>query len=135
MQEHGISGPLLVKGDSELVVKQINGLYKVKSSNLKPLHQDAVNLLHLTQGRIVHIPRAENAMADYLANVAMDTQCDETILEYITNEPARFQTLQQYAQSASDKRARSATPSDVDSYNEGNYDHDDDGDDGEEEGY
>jgi len=124
MRKRGISGPVLVKGDSELVVKQVNGLYKVKSPNLIPLHRDAVSLMSLTQARIVHIPRAENAMADYLANVAMDTQCDDTALDDIKDEPATFQILRQFAESPSAKRARAASPSDSGNYNEGSDDDD-----------
>ena len=55
--------------DSELVVKQINGKYRVKNAALKPLYQEAKRLLGRLGGfTITHIPRQQNAEADRLAN-------------------------------------------------------------------
>ena len=59
--------------DSELVVKQLNGQYKVRQEHLKPLVAEALALRsgfdHL---RIEHVPRKQNALADGLANAALD---------------------------------------------------------------
>ena len=64
---------LLVKLDSELLVKQLNGNYQVKSENLKPLYLEAKSLLgSFTQTEIIHISRELNFKADALANQAMD---------------------------------------------------------------
>lgn len=64
---------VLVRLDSELLVRQLNGQYKVKSLHLKPLYQQALALLQkLGQVEIIHVPRARNALADALANQAMD---------------------------------------------------------------
>ncbi|MCL2641464.1 MAG: ribonuclease HI family protein [Phycisphaerales bacterium] len=64
---------LIVKADSELVVRQINGVYKVKSPHLKPLFQRAVTLMReIGDVTISHIYREGNARADELANDAMD---------------------------------------------------------------
>jgi ribonuclease HI len=62
-----------IKSDSELVVKQINGLYKVKNAALRPLYQEAVRLIgSLESFSISYIPREKNAAADALANKALD---------------------------------------------------------------
>jgi len=66
---------VVVKADSELVVRQINGVYKVKSPHLKPLFQRAVALMReIGDVTISHIYREGNARADELANEAMDLQ-------------------------------------------------------------
>jgi len=59
--------------DSELVVKQINGEYKVKNEGIRPLHAEAVKLLRtFGEYTIEHLPRDENRHADRLANLAID---------------------------------------------------------------
>ncbi|MDD4875633.1 MAG: ribonuclease HI family protein [Dehalococcoidales bacterium] len=63
-----------IKMDSELVVKQITGAYRVKKETLKPLHQQVNKLLGLLDGfTISHIPRQQNTEADNLANKALDS--------------------------------------------------------------
>lgn len=60
--------------DSELVVKQINGKYKVKKSALRPLYQKIVRLIGSLEGfTIAHIPRQQNKEADNLANQALNS--------------------------------------------------------------
>ena len=59
--------------DSELVARQIIGMYKVKHPDLKPIHAAVMNLLGELDGYTVgHVPRALNADADRLSNVAID---------------------------------------------------------------
>jgi ribonuclease HI len=59
--------------DSELVVKQVNGSYQVKSPPLKRLHARVLSLRReFERFRIEYVPRAENAAADRLANRAID---------------------------------------------------------------
>ncbi len=54
--------------DSELLVRQVHGQYKVKSPGLKPLHADVLDLLaRFEQWQVEHIPRTENARADAIA--------------------------------------------------------------------
>jgi len=54
-------------------VKQINGLYKIKNTALRPLYQEAVRLIgSLDSFSISYIPRAQNAAADALANRALN---------------------------------------------------------------
>ena len=62
-----------LRSDSELVVKQIKGIYRVKKPHLKPLYQQVKQLVDsLEDFKIVHIPREQNAEADNLANKALD---------------------------------------------------------------
>ncbi len=62
-----------VEADSELVVKQLLGAYKVKNPGLKPLFRRVMDLLGSLDGFTVrHIRRELNAEADALANEAMD---------------------------------------------------------------
>lgn len=69
------AGQVSIKMDSELVVRQIQGRYKVKAPGLKPLYAKAKRLLQdFDKMTILHIPRAENSRADELANLAMDRQ-------------------------------------------------------------
>lgn len=67
------AAPLRVRMDSELIVKQMRGIYKVKHPGLQPLHLEARTLV--TQvGRVVfeHVRREQNREADRLSNLAMD---------------------------------------------------------------
>ncbi|MBK8295318.1 MAG: ribonuclease HI family protein [Solirubrobacterales bacterium] len=60
-------------GDSELVVKQIQGKYKVKNAGIKPLHAEAkAALAEFDQWTINHVRREMNAEADQLVNEALD---------------------------------------------------------------
>lgn len=60
--------------DSELMVRQINGVYKVRSPNLKGLFKRARSLIgRFKQFSLQHIPREQNREADRLANLAMDS--------------------------------------------------------------
>ena len=60
--------------DSELVVRQLQGRYKVKHEQLQPLHQKASALLAGLSGwSIAHVPRSDNAIADSLANKGIDS--------------------------------------------------------------
>lgn len=63
-----------VFADSELMVKQVKGEYKIKSEGLKPLYKEAITLLMGFKGYdIIHIDREKNFEADRLANQAIDT--------------------------------------------------------------
>jgi ribonuclease HI len=60
-------------GDSELIVKQVRGEYRVKDSGLKPLHAEAKAALEpLSRWSIRHVRRAQNAAADSLVNETLD---------------------------------------------------------------
>ena len=64
---------LRVVSDSELMVKQIQGKYQVKSPGLKPLYEEAKRrIAKLEKFEITHALRHKNKDADRLANEAMD---------------------------------------------------------------
>jgi ribonuclease HI len=59
--------------DSELVARQISGIYRVKHPDLKPLHAVVMELLRGFEAYTVgHVPRELNKDADRLSNVAID---------------------------------------------------------------
>lgn len=66
------SDHLQIKSDSLLLVNQLNGIYQVKNPELKLLHRKALNLLAPISYEIVHVLRAENEVADKLANLGID---------------------------------------------------------------
>jgi ribonuclease HI len=64
--------PVEVFSDSELLVKQLKGEYKVKHPGIRPLHAKARGFLaRLGCERIQHIPREENEEADRLSNLGV----------------------------------------------------------------
>jgi dinuclear metal center YbgI/SA1388 family protein len=64
---------LLVFADSELIVRQVNGQYRVKDAKLKPLHERATRLIRdLPYVELRHVPREQNTEADRLVNEAID---------------------------------------------------------------
>jgi ribonuclease HI len=64
-------------GDSELVVRQVEGRYKVKNAGIKPLHEEVKRALtDFDSWSIGHVRRAENADADRLVNEALDGVLD-----------------------------------------------------------
>ena len=62
---------LVVRADSELLIKQLKGVYRVKSSHLKPLYEEVRRLLP-KDARLEHVRRGQNTRADELANHALD---------------------------------------------------------------
>lgn len=64
---------LEVRLDSLLLVRQVNGEFRVKAENLKPLHRRAVGLLReFARVEVAHVRRHLNSRADALANAAYD---------------------------------------------------------------
>jgi ribonuclease HI len=62
-----------VIGDSELIAKQVTGVYKVKHESMRPLHGEAMQALAgFERWTIRTVPRARNAHADALVNAALD---------------------------------------------------------------
>lgn len=71
-QNHGIRA-LRLESDSELMVKQMRGQYKVKSEELKPLFERAKKMSQTFESfRISHVYREQNKEADALVNQALD---------------------------------------------------------------
>jgi ribonuclease HI len=70
---------LLVFGDSELVIKQINGVYKVKSETLKPLYNSAIEKRKLFDDiTFIHVYRNDNKRADELSNLGLQKKLNNT---------------------------------------------------------
>jgi ribonuclease HI len=62
-----------VQSDSQLLVRQLSGEYRVKDEKLRMLFQRAISLLRQFKNyRILHVPREQNKIADRLANKAID---------------------------------------------------------------
>lgn len=73
--EQGYSGPVRVMGDSQLVIRQIQGLYRVRAEHLREYHAHLMGLAH----RFEHvdfawIPREANARADQLSKLALEDE-------------------------------------------------------------
>lgn len=58
--------------DSELVVNQMNGIYKIKDPELKKIHNQIQDLIFMRIVRFTHVPREQNKLADKLVNEALD---------------------------------------------------------------
>ena len=68
---------LTIVSDSELLVHQVNGKYRCKAANLKPLLADAKRGLEaFDTWQVRHVLRSDNVDADRLANQAMDAAAD-----------------------------------------------------------
>jgi ribonuclease HI len=64
-----------IVNDSELVARQVEGRYRVKSADLRPLHAQALRALEaFDRWSIRSVPRAQNEVADALVNEAIDAQ-------------------------------------------------------------
>lgn len=70
---------IIIFADSQLLVRQLNGTYRVKNDLLKPLYSIAYSWLSDLRHEVVHIFRSENEKADDLANKGIDK---ETQLPY-----------------------------------------------------
>ena len=70
---------LVIYSDSELLVKQMNGEYRVKDPTLKVLFGQAKDLMkNFDAVSISHVPRERNSRADRLCNAALDGACGRT---------------------------------------------------------
>ena len=70
---------VVIRGDSELVIKQMRGEYRVKNPDMRLLHDEAQAILRTFESaKITHNLRDKNELADALANKAMDRRADVT---------------------------------------------------------
>ena len=70
--EHG-HREVVIFSDSELMVKQLNGIYRVKNEQIKPLFEEAKSLIdRLSSVEIKHVRREANKRADELCNLVLD---------------------------------------------------------------
>lgn len=73
-REQGVEA-FMVRSDSQLLVRQMQGRYKVKSATLRPLWQQASELAAtLRTFRLEHVRRESNIEADSLANAVLDAR-------------------------------------------------------------
>jgi ribonuclease HI len=64
---------VLLRSDSQLMINQMTGRYRVKTAHLQPLHRRVSDLVRgFRRVEFEHVPRAENAQADQLANAGVD---------------------------------------------------------------
>ncbi|MCC6278138.1 MAG: ribonuclease HI family protein [Oligoflexia bacterium] len=71
-QKNGVER-FTLKTDSQLLVRQMTGEYKVRAEVIIPLHKRVRELMaHFSGVKFLHIPREENERADELANQALD---------------------------------------------------------------
>jgi ribonuclease HI len=70
-EELGVANPTICS-DSELVIKQLKGEYKVKHDKLKLLFAEAQEVVKRIKPKLVHVRREKNQIADFLANRALD---------------------------------------------------------------
>src|SRR5258706_989746 len=73
-QEKLISRKIIFYLDSELIVRQLNGVYKVKDENLQTLHQEIKKIIKETYLDVSfkNVPRERNKVADSLVNKSLD---------------------------------------------------------------
>src|ERR1700693_4527486 len=93
---HDIRG-LRIRSDSELLVRQMQGRYQVKSPDLKPLHERAAQLARQIQYFVIeHVRRELNSDADALANIALDQASERRTVKSETAKAV--QALQGHSQ-------------------------------------
>lgn len=71
---HAPDDRVLIYSDSQLLVRQLKGAYKVRNELLKPLHRVALSLINTFNAEVAHVMREENTHADKMANQGIDTQ-------------------------------------------------------------
>jgi ribonuclease HI len=80
---------VLIRGDSELIIKQMTGVYKVKHPDMKVLYDEARSLLRkFDEAKIEHNLRHKNELADKLVNLALDRNRDVTDVDAPESRPS-----------------------------------------------
>jgi ribonuclease HI len=75
LKEKGYSGPVRVMGDSQLVIRQVQGQYRVKAPHLQQYHDHLLHIArHFEQVDWAWIPREANARADELSKEALEDE-------------------------------------------------------------
>jgi len=84
-----------VYADSELMIKQMNGQYKVKNEGLRPLYQQAKALSREFAGcTFTHIPREKNKQADQLANRGIENKGKKAVEQgSLVTDPGLFENI------------------------------------------
>ena len=76
----GVTDPIILRSDSELIVKQMRGEYRVKNEELRPLYEQASKAAKSLPGGVTfeHVRREQNRRTDELCNLALDGQQTRT---------------------------------------------------------
>ena len=99
-----------VRSDSELLVRQINGIYRVKHPGIKPLYEQATALMRqIGDVKVTHTYREGNARADELANLAMDMQAKSEPLGAPGSTPSKT-VREDKVKASNDKTQEPAQP-------------------------
>jgi ribonuclease HI len=102
---------ILIRGDSELVIKQMRGEYRVKNPDMKVLYDQAQSLIvNFEKAKIEHNLRHKNELADQLANLAMDRRADVTEVPGVGASPAEPSPLDEPSPAAPKVGDRVACP-------------------------
>lgn len=103
-----------VRSDSDLLVSQLDGSYKVKSPDLSPLYLEANRLLRaFLHHTVQRIPRGQNAAADALANRAIDKAVPESAVEFSVLVERRGEMYVARVPALADVEARGTTRSEA----------------------
>jgi ribonuclease HI len=70
VSQHGDDDEIVIKGDSQLVIHQMNGTWQIKSATSKKFVPEIRRLLEGRRTRFIWIPREQNVEADLLSNLA-----------------------------------------------------------------
>ncbi len=68
VKEHAPNMDILIYGDSQLVIRQLNKIYKVRSPRMLPLFNELIGQLQGLAWKAICVPREKNSQADMLAN-------------------------------------------------------------------
>ncbi|WP_408954840.1 ribonuclease HI family protein [Natroniella sp. ANB-PHB2] len=118
---------LEVRSDSQLLVKQLNGEYRVKNKRLKKLYDQIKKLVkEFVAVDFIHIPREENKEADLLANIAMDKREKkgwdlEKIIQELLAEKKKVNLSPKYQELITELAAKDEELKDEISFKEGVY--------------
>jgi len=77
VSRNGGDDEIVIKGDSQLVIHQMNGIWKIKSATSKKFVPEIHRLLEGRKTSFIWIPREQNVEADQLSNVAYRQSCGE----------------------------------------------------------
>jgi ribonuclease HI len=79
VSQNGGDDEIVIKGDSQLVIYQMNGTWQIKSETSKKFVPEIRRLMEGRKTRFIWIPREQNAEADQLSNIAYSQQGKEPI--------------------------------------------------------
>ena len=82
LRKKGIKDRVLIRGDSQLVIRQLRGEYKVRSPRVRPLYERAKELLEGLDYELQWVPRSLNEEADKLSREAFEEFVKEHEKEY-----------------------------------------------------